>query len=117
MVGRQAFPFGFGLFSSAFAVSFREGTLQERDDPQLCNFGVFYMIDSMRQVLGNKNSCAKSDSPWTPWRILIHFEPKVMEVDGSDDFPDFNWVIFRFIPAVHFPGCKNQNILESSVLK
>ena len=24
-------------------------------------------------------------------------EPKVMEVDGSDDFPDFNWVaIFRF---------------------
>ena len=25
-----------------------------------------------------------------------------MEVDGSDDFPDFNWVIFRF--HVNFSG-------------
>ena len=26
----------------------------------------------------------------TPWKIR-HFEPKVVEVDGSDDFPDFNF--------------------------
>ena len=29
--------------------------------------------------------------------------PKVMEVDGSDDFPDFNWVLFRE-KAVHLSG-------------
>ena len=30
----------------------------------------------------------------TPWKIN-GWKPKVMEVDVSDDFPDFNWVIFR----------------------
>ena len=30
---------------------------------------------------------------------------KVMEVDGSDDFPLKNWVMFRFQPLI-FRGCK-----------
>ena len=35
-----------------------------------------------------------------------HFEPKVMEVFGSDDFPDFKWVIFRF--HVYFQGSSQE---------
>ena len=35
-----------------------------------------------------------------------HFEPRVMEVFGSDDFPDFKWVIFRF--HVYFQGSSQE---------
>ena len=31
-----------------------------------------------------------------PWENERRFEPKVMEVDGSNHFPDFNWVIIPF---------------------
>ena len=30
-----------------------------------------------------------------PWQKERRFEPKVMEVDGSNHFPDFNWVIIQ----------------------
>ena len=31
-----------------------------------------------------------------------HFEPQVVEVDGSDNLPDFNLGEFLGEPAVHF---------------
>ena len=34
------------------------------------------------------------DASSTPWKIK-GWNQKVMQVDGSDDFPDFNWVMFR----------------------
>ena len=38
----------------------------------------------------------------TPWKIN-EFEP---ENDGlEDDFPDFNWVIFRFQPLIFRGVC------------
>ena len=37
-----------------------------------------------------------------------------MEVDGSDDFPDFNWAIFRF--HVNFQGCTTSMSLHKFAL-
>ena len=35
----------------------------------------------------------------TPWKLKI-LNQKSWEVDGSDDFPDFIWVIFGFQPLL-----------------
>ena len=45
-------------------------------------------------------------------RLEAQSHPK-MEVDGSDDFPDFNWVIFRFQPLIYW-GCAHPEANSSA---
>lgn len=53
-----------------------------------------------RGPIGECNWCCEV----TPWKIHI-LEPKFMEVDASDDFPDFKCGWLFQVPAVRFPGC------------
>ena len=46
----------------------------------------------------------------TPWKNQ-HLEANVMEVDGSDDFPDFNCMIRLASSRLIFPGCKSATFI------
>ena len=51
-------------------------------------------------------SSSFQDGKFTPCKI--HMEPQHGGLE--DDFPDFNWLIFRF--HVNFPGCKRCGALD-----